>query len=53
MYGTIETVCTFDKIEQLYYAKKRTIEEALPIERALYCALFALSPWGVMVTIAL
>ena len=50
MYGTIETVCTFDKIEQLYYAKKRTIEEGFADWNARYIAHFShWFPWGVMV----
>ena len=28
MYGTVETVTTFDKLEQLYWAKKAAIEES-------------------------
>lgn len=27
MYGTTETITTFDKLEQLYYAEKRAVEE--------------------------
>ena len=27
MYGTTETITTFDKLENLYYAEKRAIEE--------------------------
>ncbi|HJZ48240.1 MAG TPA: FAD-binding oxidoreductase [Roseiflexaceae bacterium] len=50
MYGTIETVCTFDKIERLYYAKKRTIEEGFAAWKARYIAHFShWFPWGVMV----
>jgi alkyldihydroxyacetonephosphate synthase len=50
MYGTIETVCTFDKIEPLYYAKKRIIEEGFADWQARYIAHFShWFPWGVMV----
>jgi alkyldihydroxyacetonephosphate synthase len=50
LYGTIETVCTYDKIEALYYAKKRLIEEGFADWNARYLAHFShWFPWGVMV----
>jgi alkyldihydroxyacetonephosphate synthase len=50
MYGTTDTVCTFDKIEALYYAKKRLIEEDFVAWKARYIAHFShWFPWGVMV----
>jgi alkyldihydroxyacetonephosphate synthase len=50
MYGTIETVCTFDKIERLYYAKKQAIEQGFADWNARYIAHFShWFPWGVMV----
>jgi alkyldihydroxyacetonephosphate synthase len=50
MYGTVETVCTYDKIERLYYAKKRAIEEGFADWKARYIAHFShWFPWGVMV----
>jgi alkyldihydroxyacetonephosphate synthase len=50
LYGTVETVCTFDKIEGLYYAKKRAIEQGFAECGARYIAHFShWFPWGVMV----
>ena len=50
MYGTIETVTTFDHIEKLYWAKKKAIEEGFAEYRARYIAHFShWFPWGVMV----
>jgi alkyldihydroxyacetonephosphate synthase len=50
MYGTIETVCTFDHIERLYYAKKKAIEDGFARWNARYIAHFShWFPWGVMV----
>ncbi len=50
MYGTIETVCRFSDIEQLYYAKKAAIEEGFAAWNARYIAHFShWFPWGVMV----
>jgi alkyldihydroxyacetonephosphate synthase len=50
MYGTIETVCKFENIERLYYAKKRLIEEDFAEWQARYIAHFShWFPWGVMV----
>jgi alkyldihydroxyacetonephosphate synthase len=50
MYGTIETVTTFDNIERLYYAKKEAIEQGFAEWGARYIAHFShWFPWGVMV----
>ena len=50
LYGTIETVCTYDKIEALYDAKKRLIEEGFADWNARYIAHFShWFLWGVMV----
>jgi alkyldihydroxyacetonephosphate synthase len=50
LYGTTDTVCTYDKIEQLYYAKKRVIEEDFADWNARYIAHFShWFPWGVMI----
>lgn len=50
MYGTIETVCRFDDIERLYYAKKSAIEDGFAEWDTRYIAHFShWFPWGVMV----
>jgi alkyldihydroxyacetonephosphate synthase len=50
MYGTIETVCKFDDIERLYYAKRDLIEKGFAEWNAKYIAHFShWFPWGVMV----
>ena len=50
MYGTLETVTTFDKIEALYWAKKKAIEEGFAEWNTHYIAHFShWFPWGVMV----
>jgi alkyldihydroxyacetonephosphate synthase len=50
MYGTIETVTTFEHIEKLYWAKKKAIEEGFADYKARYIAHFShWFPWGVMV----
>lgn len=50
MYGTIETVTTFENIEALYWAKKKAIEEGFAAYGARYIAHFShWFPWGVMV----
>lgn len=50
MYGTLETVTTFDHIEELYWAKKRAIEEGFKEWQTQYIAHFShWFPWGVMV----
>ena len=41
MYGTIETVCTFDNTERLYYAKKSAIEQGFAQWHARYIAHFS------------
>ncbi|MFH1927640.1 MAG: FAD-binding oxidoreductase [Chloroflexota bacterium] len=49
MYGTLDTVCTFDKIEPLYWAKRRALEERYKEWDLLYYAHFShWYPWGVM-----
>jgi alkyldihydroxyacetonephosphate synthase len=50
MYGTMDTVCTFDKIENLYRTKKETLERQFAARRLQYIAHFShWYPWGVMV----
>ena len=50
MFGTMDTLCTFDKIEQLYWTKKRTLEERYARWNLQYIAhLSHWFPWGVMV----
>jgi len=50
MYGTIETVCTFANIENLYWAKKKAIEEGYAEWKVSYIAHFShWFPWGVMI----
>jgi alkyldihydroxyacetonephosphate synthase len=50
LYGTTDTVCTYDKIQGLYEAKKRVIEEEFIEWNARYIAHFShWFPWGVMV----
>lgn len=50
LYGTTDTVCTFDRIERLYYAKKQAIEQGFAEWNARYIAHFShWFPWGVMV----
>lgn len=50
MYGTVETVTTFDKIEALYWAKKKAIEETYADWNVRYIAHFShWFHWGVMV----
>jgi alkyldihydroxyacetonephosphate synthase len=50
MFGTLETVCTFDKIERLYAAKKQVIEQEFAAWGARYIAHFShWFPWGVMI----
>jgi alkyldihydroxyacetonephosphate synthase len=49
MYGTTETVTTFDHIEQLYTAKKAVIEENYAAWDVGYIGHFShWFPWGVM-----
>lgn len=50
MYGTTDTVCTYDKIADLYEAKKQVIEAGFARWNARYIAHFShWFPWGVMV----
>jgi len=50
IFGTTDTVCTFDRIADLYRAKKRTVEEGFAQHGARYTAHFShWFPWGVMV----
>ena len=50
MFGTMDTLTTFDKIENLYWTKKRTLEEAYAAWNLQYIAHFShWYPWGVMV----
>ncbi len=50
MFGTMDTVCTFDKIENLYRTKKHTLEERFAAWGLRYIAHFShWFPWGVMV----
>jgi alkyldihydroxyacetonephosphate synthase len=49
MYGTTETITTFDHIEQLYYAKRAVIEENYAQWHVDYIGHFShWFPWGVM-----
>lgn len=49
MYGTMDTVATFDKLEPLYWAKKEALEEAYKEWDLFYYAHFShWYPWGVM-----
>jgi alkyldihydroxyacetonephosphate synthase len=49
MYGTTETVTTFDHIERLYYAKRAVIEENYAAWEVNYIGHFShWFPWGVM-----
>jgi len=50
MFGTMDTLCTFDKMENLYWTKKRTLEERYAAYELQYIAhLSHWFPWGVMV----
>lgn len=50
MFGTMDTVTTFDKLLSLYEAKKKTIEEGFRIFGARYTAHFShWFPWGGMI----
>ncbi len=50
MFGTMDTLCTFDKMENLYWTKKRTLEERYARWKLQYIAhLSHWFPWGVMV----
>ncbi|WP_025745828.1 FAD-binding oxidoreductase [Kallotenue papyrolyticum] len=50
LYGTMDTVCTYDRIMAIYQAKKRLIEEQFSAWQARYIAHFShWFPWGVMI----
>jgi alkyldihydroxyacetonephosphate synthase len=50
IFGTTDACCTFDKIANLYRAKKATIEEGFSRYGARYTAHFShWYPWGTMV----
>jgi alkyldihydroxyacetonephosphate synthase len=50
MYGTVETTATFDRIWDVYLAKKKAIEDGFREWGATYIAHFShWFPWGVMV----
>ncbi|MCI0477705.1 MAG: FAD-binding oxidoreductase, partial [Anaerolineales bacterium] len=50
MFGTMDTLCTFDKMENLYWTKKRTLEERYAQYKLQYIAhLSHWFAWGVMV----
>jgi len=49
MYGTTDTVCTFDRAERIYEAKKAVVEGKYGQWKAYYLAHFShWYPWGVM-----
>ncbi|MCB0171455.1 MAG: FAD-binding oxidoreductase [Anaerolineae bacterium] len=49
MFGTLDTVCTFDKLEPLYEAKKKTLEERYKKWDIFYYGhLSHWFPWGAM-----
>lgn len=49
MYGTVETVTTYDKIEELYWAEKRAVEEGFAEQGVQFIAHFShWFHWGVM-----
>ncbi len=50
MFGTMDTLCTFDKMENLYWTKKRTLEENYAQWSLEYIAhLSHWYHWGVMI----
>lgn len=50
MFGTMDTLCTFDKIENLYWTKKRTLEDQYSTWNLEYIAhLSHWYPWGAMI----
>ncbi len=54
MYGTTETITTYDKIEPLYWAVKRAVEEGFPEWNIKFIAHFShWFHWGVMLLLAL
>jgi alkyldihydroxyacetonephosphate synthase len=49
MFGTLDTVCTFDKLEPLYWAKRQALEERYKEWDLFYYAHFShWYLWGVM-----
>lgn len=49
MFGTLDTVCTYEKLLPLYYAKKKALEETYKQWDLFYYAHFShWYPWGVM-----
>ena len=50
MFGTMDTLCTFDKIENLYFTKKKTLEEKYAKWNLEYIAhLSHWYDWGAMI----
>ncbi|MFD5853628.1 FAD-binding oxidoreductase [Cytobacillus pseudoceanisediminis] len=50
LYGTVETITTYDKIHKLYDEKKRLVEEKYKEYNAEYMAHFShWYPWGTMI----
>ncbi|MGI9665855.1 MAG: FAD-binding oxidoreductase [Acidimicrobiia bacterium] len=50
IFGTTDTVCTFDDMPDLYRAKRKNVEEGFAEYGATYTAHFShWYPWGVMV----
>ena len=50
MYGTTETVSTFDKMEKIYWAQKKAVEETYAEWGVTYIGHFShWFPWGTMV----
>ena len=50
MYGTVETVTTFDKIEKVYWAEKKAVEEGFAEWNVKFIGHFShWFHWGVMV----
>lgn len=49
MFGTLDTVATFDKLEKLYWAKREALESRYAEWKLFYYAHFShWYPWGVM-----
>jgi len=49
MFGTLDTVATFDKLEKLYWAKREALESQYAAWKLFYYAHFShWYPWGVM-----
>jgi alkyldihydroxyacetonephosphate synthase len=49
MFGTLDTVCTYDKLEPLYWAKMHSLEEKFKEWNIYYFAHFShWYPWGAM-----